>query len=240
MERKITWLIMICLMVSILVLASCTASGTANVTSNTPSATATSAATTTQTTPSKTSTTTTTNPTASDDNLANILGLAQKIPAMKYDMVMTTPGVSPITTTTWVKNTKMKMETTAQGLSSIVFIDQVAKTAVTYMPTENIAMKMNFDQAQKSVAQGTNTIEQNNPKNLGTETIDGKTCVVLEYTVSSATTKMWIWKDRGLPVKVETTSATGTTLIEYKNYDFSDIPDSMFTLPEGVQVILTP
>ncbi len=29
----------------------------------------------------------------------------------------------------------------------------------------------------------------------------------------------------------------GKTVIEYKNFDFSAIPDSMFVLPDGVQVV---
>lgn len=238
MKRKIVWLLMIALISIMMAMIACTGAETTN-----SSSTAAPGASPLATTPTQASNTTTTtsvaNTTTSGDSLANILGLAQKIPTMKYDTVMTTPGLSPITTTTWVKNTKMKMETTTEGMISVVFIDQEAKTAVTYMPAQNIAMQMNFDQAQQSAGQDSSSIEQYNPKNLGIEIVDGKTCVVLEYTLEQATTKTWIWKDRGLPVKAEVTTATGKTVIEYKNYDFSDIPDSVFTLPSGVQIIQT-
>jgi hypothetical protein len=36
------------------------------------------------------------------------------------------------------------------------------------------------------------------------------------------------------------TDSSGTNTIEYKNYDFSDIPDSMFVLPAGVTIVQEP
>ena len=173
------------------------------------------------------------------DTLDKILGRAQNTVTMKYDMVVTMPGFSVITTTTWVKKNKMRMEMSMQEIATVLLTDQDAKTMYSYMPAQNIAMKVNYDQAQKPATQEAGSIADYNPKNLGTESIDGKTCLVVEYSAEQATTKMWIWEDRGLPVKVEKTSTEGKTIIDYKNYDFSDIPDSMFELPSGVQIIQT-
>ena len=124
-----------------------------------------------------------------------------------------------------------------EGITTVSIIDQDAKTMYTYMPAQNMAMKTSYDQAQESATQEAGSITDFNPKTVGTESIDGKTCLVVEYTDEQSTTKMWIWRDRGLPVKMEMTTTEGKTTIEYKNYDFSDIPDSMFELPSGVQII---
>ena len=126
---------------------------------------------------------------------------------------------------------------TMQGITTVSIIDQDAKTMYTYMPAQNMAMKTSLDQAQEPAAAEAASMADYNPKTVGTESIDGKTCLVVEYTAEQTTTKMWIWKDRGLPVKMEMTATEGKTTIEYKNYDFSDIPDSMFELPSGVQII---
>jgi len=51
---------------------------------------------------------------------------------------------------------------------------------------------------------------------------------------------MWIWKEKGFPIRIEMTSIEGTFIIEYKNIEFTDVPDSMFELPEGVQIVDIP
>ncbi len=191
----------------------------------------------TTTTSNTTTTTTTTSQTNSGDTLSDILGRAQNVVTMKYDMVVTMPGVLATTTATWVKKNKMRMERSMQGITTVILVDQDAKTAYAYMPAQNTAVEAGLTTLSKPAAQQAGSIADYNPKNLGTESIDGKTCLVVEYTAEQAATKMWIWKDRGLPVKWEVTSPTGKITIEYKNYDFSDIPDSMFELPSGVQII---
>ncbi len=135
----------------------------------------------------------------------------------------------------------MRMEMSMQGITSVFLVDQDTKTMYSYMPAQNMAMKMSYDQAQKPATQEASSITDFNPKNLGTESIDGIVCYVaeFEYDVGGNMTKMWIWKDRGLPIKTEMTTPEGKTTMEYKNYDFSDIPDSMFVLPAGVNIIQT-
>ncbi len=191
------------------------------------------------TSPNTTTTTADRSKTTSGDTLGEILGRAQNTVTMKYDMVVTMPGFSVITRTTWVKKNKMRIEMSTQEITTVLLTDQDTKTMYSYMPAQNIAMKVNYDQVQKSAAQEAGSIADYNPKNLGTESIDGKACLVVEYSAEQATTKMWIWKDRGLPVKEEITSTEGKTIIDYKNYDFSDIPDSMFELPSGVRIMQT-
>ena len=156
---------------------------------------------------------------------------------MKYDVVVTMPGFPATTTTTWVKKSKMRMEMTVQGITTIVLVDQDAKTSYTYMPAQNTAMKTNYDQAQEPAAAEAASMADYNPKNLGTESINGIVCQVFEYNINGNMAKMWFWKDRGLPVKMEMATTEGKIITEYKNYDFSDIPDSMFELPSGVQII---
>ena len=51
---------------------------------------------------------------------------------------------------------------------------------------------------------------------------------------------MWIWKDKGFPIRAEMLTDEGKVVMEYKNIDFSDIPDIIFQLPEGAQLIEVP
>jgi outer membrane lipoprotein-sorting protein len=73
--------------------------------------------------------------------------------------------------------------------------------------------------------------------NLGTETIDGNQATVIQYTPNqrgnSSIMKMWIWNEKGIPLKAVLTTTkeeTITMIFLYKNYSFVDIPDSTFDI----------
>ncbi len=198
----------------------------------------------TATTPTKTSAPTTTagktSPptTTAGKPLNEILGLSSSITAIKYDMLVSGQGVAA-TTKVWAKKNRMRTEITQQGTNVVTFIDADAKTVYVYMAAQNLAMKMPFDPAQvpKNPAEDARSIANSNARILGTETIDSKACSVIEFTSPQGSVKAWIWQDRGIPIRMEVTSSAGKTMVEYKNIDFADIPDSMFVLPAGIQII---
>jgi len=155
-------------------------------------------------------------------------------------MVITSPGMPTMTQKMWVKQNKMRTEMTQQGQTQVILVDIDAQTMYVYMPEQNIAMKVNFAQAPKSATEEAGAILNYNPTVVGTETIDGKVCLVVEYTVEGTATKAWIWQEYGFPIRVEVTTTAGKTTVEYENIEFVDIPDSMFELPAGVQIIEQP
>ena len=108
------------------------------------------------------------------------------------------------------------------------------------MPAQNLAIRLDLSTAPESPLEGTGAIEGYDPTVIGTETYDGKECLVVEYSIDGVQTKMWLWKQYGFPVKVVTTTADATITVEYKNMDFGPIPDSVFELPEGVQIMELP
>jgi outer membrane lipoprotein-sorting protein len=168
--------------------------------------------------------------------LAGILGQVSGIASMKYDMVTTTPDNQSSTTTMYVKKNQARMESTQQGQQIVILINSDTKTMYMYMPAQNMALKQDFGQAPKSASDNSNSVLQNSPTVVGTETLDAKLCTVIQYTANGSTTKEWIWQAKGLPVRMQVTSSQGTTTTDFKNYDFSDIPDSTFVLPAGVTI----
>jgi outer membrane lipoprotein-sorting protein len=181
-------------------------------------------------------------PTLPSGELGDIMGHAANIDSVKYDVVMTGPGMPSMTTKIWLKQSinKMKTESTVEGETSIQIVDWDAGVMYLYMPSQNMAYRMDLTGAPESPLQGTEAIEDYDYTILGTETYDGKVCLVVEWTSEGVTAKSWIWKDKGFPVKVETTTPQGKSTIEYKNIDFSNIPNSEFELPPGVQIMDMP
>ncbi len=230
MGRKIIGVLANILVIMMLLVASFGCKSTTTATTSTTSTTSTS---TSVATTSKTITTTTS---ATGQTLGDILGRSAGVAAMQYDMVITAPGAQQITEKIYVKKNKMRIEMTEGGMATIILMDLDAKTMYSYIPDQNMAIKMTFNPTTKSAADEAQSISSYNPTIVGTETIDGKICTIVQYSVSEQSVKMWLWQDRGLPIRVEATTAQGTTVMEYKNIQFSDIADSMFELPAGVLI----
>ncbi len=175
------------------------------------------------------------------ETLGDILARGEGIEAVKYDIVMTAPGGQTVTQKIWVKQNKMRMEITAEGQTIISLIDCDVHTGYAYMPEQNIAHKAVFNPTIQSASEQAQSIADYDYNVVGTETIDGKACLVVEYTYSQAeeslTVKEWIWKEHGFPIRMETTTAEGTVIAEYKNIEFGDISDDMFELPAGVRIV---
>ena len=241
------WAIALCVLVLIVSLVSAcggpkaTTTATATSTSS-KTTTATSSQTTTATqtatvttTPTQTQTATST-PTG--NTLSSILGLGANITNVRYDMNITS-AQGTMVTTVWEKGRKFREEMTTQGMTTIIIMDLDA--GVYYMNTPGTdmwtAMTLDTSMIPEGAAENPNDILDFNPQITGTETIDGKSCTVIEWTIpGTGTMKEWIWTEKGFPVKIETVTAQGTTTIGFTNIDFSNIPDSMFELPSGAIV----
>jgi hypothetical protein len=227
MKRKIAILgIITILAIVFLSLIACSSSSTTSQTTTPPS--------TSQTTSATTATSTTPSEQTSSGSVAALLGKAGGIASMKFDMVTTAADNTVTTSTAWVKKNKMRIEGSIQGQNTVTLIDGDAKTMYVYTPAQNTAIKMDFGQAPQSPS--ASSVLQYNPIIVGSETLDGKLCQILQYTTNGVVTKEWVWDAKGLPVRMQTTTSTGIFTTDYKNYDFSDIPDSMFVLPSGVQI----
>ena len=143
-------------------------------------------------------------------------------------------------------------ETVAVGETVVYLYDFGTGASYIYYPAHNKALDMSMPletpgpgatptptlgPSQESPWDMSSWLESYNPTIVGSEKYDGKDCLVVQYTEGGENTTMWIWKQYGIEIKTETTGPQGTSTIEYKNISFSDIPDSKFQLPAGVQTI---
>lgn len=169
----------------------------------------------------------------SGGSLGQILGHASTYQSVYYEMVTTIPGQASMTIKYWMKGDKMRMEMADMGI--ITLMDMGERTMYYYTPATNTAMKMTYDDSQVPDEPG--DILDYYPDIVGTEIFDGKECTVIEYGHAGESIKAWIWNETGFPVKMEVTSGGVTTTVVWRNFDFSNIPDSIFELPEGVEIM---
>ena len=177
-------------------------------------------------------------------SLTEIFGKAKEISSLKYNMVVTAPGEIAETVKMWRKGNKMRMEGSFEGQSIIYLMDVDNQLAYMYFSAENTAMEISLGEVQESVGESpteqSESVMRYNPTTLGTEILDGKSCLVIKYTTATEEVKMWTWTKYGLSIKTESTTDEGTSIIELKNIDLSAIPDSMFELPAGAQIMDIP
>jgi len=128
-------------------------------------------------------------------SLTEILGKAKDITSFKYDIMATAPGEAAVTMKMWWKGKKIRMEGTFEGNSMVYLVDVDEQLAYMYFPAENTAMKIGLSEAQETAGESpteqSESIVKYNPVTLGTETLDGKSCLVIEYTTETDDVKMW-------------------------------------------------
>ena len=152
----------------------------------------------------------------------NILEIWQKIPFAKMDIKVFHNGL---------ETSKEEIVVRPEG----IYVRSL--TADKYKKFTEIVNWLNLDGIQKILME----IEDSRSlKLLGTETIDEKFATVVEYLSTSmgqsSMYKVWLWNEKGLPLKAEATieveGVNYLTKTEYKNFDFKDIPDSLFEVPK--------
>lgn len=182
------------------------------------------------------------------ESVEDILAKAENIGPVQYEIISTVTSITGVTITVtmkvWQKIPYMRIDSTTAGTTTkmivhpdAVYFYDASKDKYLKMTPEEMATKF----IQKSFAELSTEIKESETlKELGTETIDGKLTTIIEYSITVGETiitqKLWIWNEKGIPLKAESTTEIGetvtTTKMEYKNFVFEDIPDSVFEVPE--------
>jgi hypothetical protein len=239
MKKHIVFFGLLAILLIAVLLAGCGGGGDTQTTSPTGTTTSPTGTTTspTGTTTSPTGTTTpppVTTTTNATDTLRQTLGKSANYPIVYYDTTTSVSGLSTITTVKyWIKNQKYRIESVNDHI--ILLMDFSAQTMYFYFTQQNVASSGNFDATDAPEAP--TSLMKYNPQVVGTDNIGGKECTVIEYILEQANVREWIWNDNGFPVMMVSKVSGVTTTVEWRNYDFSDIDDSIFKLPEDVYMM---
>jgi outer membrane lipoprotein-sorting protein len=135
----------------------------------------------------------------------------------------------------------MKFETTTDGITSVIYYDLGEKAMYTYDPETKAAMKMEFpgeDTVKAADLQyNFHRTDFSAANKVGTEKIAGKDCTVYEYVFGTQKTKIWIWEEYGIMLRVagyEGDKLTNDTTFD--TYDIGKVTDDMVTLPKDAQM----
>ena len=180
-------------------------------------------------------------------DLSSIMKSASGMKQMSFDTVTTlTSGGQTITSSGkfYMSDAKLRMESEMQGMKSIMITKSPGEVYI-YNPATKTAMKITSPQETADLpnAWAKASGDTTGYKVLGEEKKDGFDCLVVQYTDpanAASTSKMWLRKDNGLPVRVESASPEGAVVTEYKNYNLGAQDASLFELPAGTQITAMP
>ncbi|NSW82605.1 MAG: hypothetical protein HPY90_04895 [Syntrophothermus sp.] len=179
---------------------------------------------------------------AKEESLSDVLAKGQGLKSMSYEFILTTPQGTQ-TGKVWLDGNRLKTDSTIEGKRIVTFFDRTTNTVITYYPEQNQAVKLSAgtdSNEAPSPTDYTGNLNPNKVKVIRTEIYDGARCKVLEMIAPSSQGEkvlLWVREDLGLPVRVETTAASGEkTIMEYKNIYVGSLPADTFELPPGVQV----
>ena len=175
-----------------------------------------------------------------EEELMEILTRVEGVASLSYDVEMGSPEVT-MEGSFWQKGQKIRMEGEVRGEEMVVIIDNEERVAYTYIPAQDMAVKVGLGEVEEvqesSIKRQSMELPEHQPVVIGVEIIDGKECVVVEYTVDEETTGiMWIWREHGLPIKVE----VDDMVVRATNIEFKEVPDDKFELPAGVEPMQVP
>jgi outer membrane lipoprotein-sorting protein len=137
---------------------------------------------------------------------------------------------------TFIKDNKIRQETTAEGETAISILRMDKKVSWTLMPANKQYMEMaiSFDPSHPS---SSNEVEYESTV-IGNETINGYDCEVIQYTYKNkkyGILVQWMAKKLNFAIKYQTKDSNGkvTSTMEYKNIKTGGIADSLFEIPDG-------
>jgi len=186
-------------------------------------------------TPTKTPTATATS--TSGQTLADVYGKGYK-GDVKYDVFLTAGGMSQqLLYKTYYKgwnstNMKIRYETPASlgGFTQVIIWDSSTRTQYNWYPDQHVACQVPTGQGQDNPQENATQII---PTYLGTDTVDGKLCDVYQWTSGGSSMKEWIWKEKTFPIRMEITTSSGTSTMDFNNIVFGTLSNDLFTVPSN-------
>ena len=178
-------------------------------------------------------------PTAANSAINDLIAKVKGIGDYSYDYKFDMSG-SPMSGTAYVKGTKMRQEVTFGGFKMVMIIDYATKTAYSLMPDQKMATKVDMSSLKGSSPSDLVGSLPANTQEVGSDTVDGKSATVYQFQQRDSSGKLWIWKDKGVPLKADVTASGIKATMEFTNYKFGTLDASLFEVPKDYTVTSVP
>ena len=177
------------------------------------------------------------------ESFQDYAGKVGKIQSLSYEEVYTFSDSQTYTMKYWVKGPRIRSEMidSDSGEVLVSIVDVRSDIMYVYYPESNTAMLMDFDYSQHDDTMTLDGFYDSMDFSIFTlkekEVYDGKNCAVFETEEEDGSqVTLWIWEEKGLPLKLTTTTGGEFMTIEYKNLQIDSVKDSLYELPDDVEL----
>ncbi len=183
---------------------------------------------------------------STEETIQTLLEKAAVIDSIYYEIdasfVVDGAEMQTTTITVWQQTPYLKEEenSTSGNISTTRLIIQRPDGAYLYDPTSQTYQPNTIaNLPQPSTQTMVNDLLNNQTLTIiGTENISNTPTTIIQYHPNqggnSTTVTLWIWNEKGVPLKEQFTSNAEGTMVTintiYSNYSFEDIPDSTFNV----------
>lgn len=178
----------------------------------------------------------------SGEGVKDVLSRFRSIDNYTYSATSSVDGVETMKFKTWVKGNRMRFETATNGITTAIYYNLDEKIMYSYDSESKTAVKMEFpgeDTVKASDLQyNFHKTDFTGASKTGTEKVAGKDCSVYEYTFANHKTKIWVWEEHGILLKVvsyDDDKLTAETVFD--TYEIGKVTDEMVTLPKDAKIM---
>jgi outer membrane lipoprotein-sorting protein len=182
-----------------------------------------------------------------DGKITSLLAKAKTIEGMECDYYLDgekfkTQGK------VWMKDTNLvRTEVPMAGRMVVMITDGPGKAVYMFEKDGKTATKVpvnqnSKDEEQRSPIDYVNMIDPKTVESIEETELDGMPVVYVVYKYKnksdqSVPMKIWLRKDNGLPVKVESTGTNDITFVmTYKNLKIGPVSEDLFKVPDGMKI----
>ena len=177
-------------------------------------------------------------PSSEDMSFEDALNHSGDIDNYYFELIMESQGEEYQNAKMWVMDSKMKFEIAGQ----ISYYDFSEGTAAFYSEDTNQVILMPVGEMEEmetpfTVEEDLDASDFDSFYYKGTETLEGKTVYVYEYSVAGYSVKYYLWADTGIIVKMETDSGEYKDSYYFKDLTLDCVSESDFEYPAGAEVV---
>lgn len=185
-----------------------------------------------------------------DDNSSDSFGKIREMKEYYYEVEATSTDGTSFNSKFWFSGNKTRIDSISSETEQIstMIIDEDEKISYMYTPASNQAIKMNHDPSQLddedeseiNVDYIDSMKDMDDDGNVDVEngTFEGELVKIVTTEIEGNTNKVWVSKKTGFPLKSEFYTDGKLEMVSLlKNFNDKPIDPSVFTLPEGVQIV---
>lgn len=185
-----------------------------------------------------------------ESSLTDLFSKTRNMDTYYYEVYSDLADGTSYVTKVWFSENKTKMEShyPETGENIIMIINGEEEVSYLYMPAENMAIKMKYDNfsafTEDGDQQGTQDymeimreLADDEEINIENGTFEGESVKIVTGIISGNTNKVWISNKTGFPLKSEfyMDGELESSAI-FKNFEEKSIDSTIFTIPEDVEI----